>query len=76
MYATQPDALCQHLHALSAKTLQNFDLRNAFTEDPARFDSLTVRAPDVSADLSKQLWGTEIVSSLQALWSSPYLTDG
>ena len=67
MYATQPDALCQHLHALSAKTLQNFDLRNAFTEDPARFDSLTVRAPDVSADLSKQLWGTEIVSSLQAL---------
>lgn len=67
MYATQPDVLCQHLHALSAKTLQNFDLRNAFTEDPARFDSLTVRAPDVSADLSKQLWGTEIVSSLQAL---------
>ncbi len=35
---------------------RQFDLRQAFAADPARFDRLSLQAPAVFADLSKNLW--------------------
>jgi glucose-6-phosphate isomerase len=35
---------------------REFDLRDAFARDPGRFDTLSLRAPEVFADLSKNRW--------------------
>jgi len=35
---------------------RDFDLREAFARDPGRFDTFTVEAPEVFADLSKNRW--------------------
>ena len=37
---------------------RNFDLREAFARDPGRFDAMGVQAPEVFADLSKNLLDT------------------
>jgi glucose-6-phosphate isomerase len=37
---------------------RDFDLREAFARDPGRFDALSVQAPEVFADLSKNLVDT------------------
>ncbi len=37
---------------------RGFDLREAFGRDPGRFDALTVQAPEIFADLSKNLVDT------------------
>src|SRR5262245_7352845 len=35
---------------------RDFDLRDAFARDPARFATLSMQAPEVFADLSKNRW--------------------
>jgi glucose-6-phosphate isomerase len=35
---------------------RDFDLREAFARDPARFESFAVEAPEIFADLSKNRW--------------------
>jgi glucose-6-phosphate isomerase len=35
---------------------REFDLREAFARDPGRFDALSLQAPEVFADLSKNRW--------------------
>jgi len=35
---------------------RTLDLREAFARDPRRFDRFGVEAPEVFADLSKNLW--------------------
>ena len=35
---------------------RDFDLREAFARDPGRFAALGVEAPEIYADLSKNLW--------------------
>ena len=35
---------------------RDFDLREAFTRDAARFEAFAVEAPEVFADLSKNRW--------------------
>jgi glucose-6-phosphate isomerase len=35
---------------------RDFDLRDAFARDPARFERFALQAPEVFADLSKHLW--------------------
>ena len=67
MHANNSCALCHTLHNMSANILNHFDLCQAFVQDAARFDHLSLHAPYVHADLSKQLWTTPIVAALQAL---------
>ena len=43
---------------------RSFDLREAFARDPGRFDALSLQAPEVFADLSKNLAGTATVHFL------------
>ena len=44
--------LTSHAQAVSG----SLDLRQAFAQDPSRFDRLSLQAPAVFADLSKNLW--------------------
>ena len=46
---------------------QRFDLREAFARNPGRFDALGVEAPEVFADLSKNLVDAETLRLLVAL---------
>ncbi len=45
----------------------HFDLRDAFAADAGRFDAFTLQAPEVFADLSKNLWDTGTRADLLAL---------
>ena len=58
------------LQDLSRAFADGFDLRSAFLLDSDRFFSLSRQAPCVQADLSKQLWDTQVVSALQTLADS------
>ena len=40
---------------------RDFDLREAFARDPGRFDALAVSAPEVFADLSKNLQADPVI---------------
>ncbi|MFA7664822.1 MAG: glucose-6-phosphate isomerase [Burkholderiaceae bacterium] len=55
------------LEALVPHYRDRFDLRQAFDDDPARFDRLSLRAPHIFSDLSKQLWDVEVLERLVAL---------
>ncbi|MBK7613364.1 MAG: glucose-6-phosphate isomerase [Burkholderiales bacterium] len=46
---------------------RELDLRDAFARDPARFDAFSVQAPEVFADLSKNLWDTKTRRLLEEL---------
>ena len=46
---------------------QGFDLRNAFATQPDRFEALSLRAPHLLADLSKNLWDSDVLTRLLAL---------
>lgn len=55
------------LESCAHATLQGFDLREAFTADKHRFDELSIEAPGMIGDLSKQLWTADIRQHLLAL---------
>lgn len=44
-----------------------FDLRSAFDTDPQRFENLSISAPHVRADLSKNLWDKTVLNALLGL---------
>ena len=46
---------------------RRFDLRTAFAHDPRRFDALSIEAPEVFADLSKNLLDADALALLLAL---------
>ena len=46
---------------------RNFDLREAFAHDPGRFEALSLQAPEVFADLSKNLIDGDTLVGLLAL---------
>jgi len=48
----------------SPATQHNFDLRAAFSNDADRFGDLSIEAPYMRADLSKQLWTKDIRQAL------------
>ncbi len=54
-----------NMHAQGAA--RSFDLRQAFAGDPARFERLSLQAPAVFADLSKNLWDDSVRAQLIAL---------
>ena len=56
-------ALQQHF----AQTGRHFDLRQAFAQDPQRFAQLSLHAPPIFADLSKNLIDTHALALLHAL---------
>ncbi|WP_157267858.1 glucose-6-phosphate isomerase [Azohydromonas aeria] len=55
------------LHDHFATRLRRFDLREAFAADPGRFERLGVQAPEVFADLSKNLLDAESLRLLLQL---------
>ncbi len=64
------DANTERWQALSQKSRQYataFDLRQAFADQPGRFAELSLQAPYLRADLSKNLWDASILAELQAL---------
>ena len=52
-----------------------FDLRDAFTRDPGRFDALSLQAPEVFADLSKNLIDTATLHFLLDLAAECQVAD-
>lgn len=52
---------------LTPRYLQDFDLRDAFATQPDRFEALSLRAPHLFADLSKNLWDGDVMTHLLAL---------
>ncbi|EHN66698.1 glucose-6-phosphate isomerase [Comamonas testosteroni] len=65
--------LCHELPAWQAlqthyrSQIQQLDLRQAFAQDPQRLDALSMQAPHVFADLSKNLWTSETEALLREL---------
>jgi len=65
--------LCHELPAWQAlqthyrSQIQHLDLRQAFAQDPQRLDALSMQAPHVFADLSKNLWTGETEALLRQL---------
>jgi len=57
----------QALAGLAPHYLQRFDLRRAFAAQPGRLAALSLRAPHVFADLSKNLWDEQVLAQLLAL---------
>lgn len=55
------------LQAMSGNYGQCFDLRDAFAQDPSRFDQLSLRPPHMLVDLSKNLWDQEVIRILVEL---------
>ncbi len=53
----------QALSQLAPHYLNGFDLRDALSH-PGRFEALSLRAPHVFADLSKQLWDEQVLQHL------------
>ncbi|WP_270174889.1 MULTISPECIES: glucose-6-phosphate isomerase [unclassified Diaphorobacter] len=52
-----------------------FDLRTAFSDQPQRFGQLSLRAPFVFADLSKQLWDVSVLAGLLELARTSGLSE-
>ncbi len=52
---------------LAPRYQQGFDLRDAFATQPDRFEALSLRAPHLLADLSKNLWDSDVLTRLLAL---------
>lgn len=59
-------ALQQLVHPRTG-TFRSFDLREAFATDPQRFDTFRLEHGGLFADLSKNLWNTEVRAALFAL---------
>lgn len=57
----------QALERLAGHYAHQFDLRQAFTTEPKRFQQHSVRAPHMLVDLSKNLWDEPVVEQLLAL---------
>lgn len=57
----------QSVADLAPRYQQGFDLRNAFATQPDRFEALSLRAPHLLADLSKNLWDSDVLTRLLAL---------
>ena len=57
----------QALERLAGHYAHPFDLRQAFTTEPKRFQQHSVRAPHMLVDLSKNLWDEPVVEQLLAL---------
>ena len=72
--------LCHELPAWQAlqqhyqSQIQSLDLRRAFAQDPQRLGALSMQAPYVFADLSKNLWATETEALLRQLATESQLT--
>ncbi len=49
---------------------KTFDLRQAFASQPGRFAALSLSAPHLRADLSKNLWDSTVLSGLLSLAQS------
>lgn len=60
-------AAWQALASLAPRYQQEFDLRDAFAAQADRFEALSMRAPHVFADLSKNLWDSEVMTRLLLL---------
>lgn len=56
-----------HLRALAPQDGQGLNLRQAFAADPGRFERMSLQAPAVFADLSKNLWTDAVRARLIAL---------
>lgn len=52
-----------------------FDLRQAFATQPDRFDALSLSAPHLRADLSKNLWDSSVLAELLSLAESKSLNS-
>ena len=60
-----------HILELHAREYASaFDLRQAFASQPGRFAALSLSAPHLRADLSKNLWDTPVLSGLLSLAES------
>ena len=57
----------QALENMAPLYLQEFDLRDAFATQSDRFEALSLRAPHVFADLSKNLWDSDVMARLLVL---------
>jgi len=57
----------QVLAHIAPRYQHSFDLRDAFALHSDRFKALTLRAPYVFADLSKNLWDREVITHLLTL---------
>lgn len=62
--------LWQALSRKATEYANAFDLRQAFSNQPGRFAALSLKAPYLRADLSKNLWDTPILSELCSLAES------
>ena len=62
--------LWQALEQQASKYASGFDLRQAFATQSDRFAALSLSAPHLRADLSKNLWDTPVLSGLLALAQS------
>ena len=73
--------LCHELPAWQAlqthyrSQIQHLDLRQAFAQDPQRLDALSMQAPHVFADLSKNLWTGETEALLRQLATESQLSS-
>ena len=73
--------LCHELPAWQAlqthyrSQFQHLDLRQAFAQDPQRLDALSMQAPHVFADLSKNLWTCETEALLGQLAAESQLAS-
>ncbi|MEY5100896.1 MAG: hypothetical protein RJA36_3615 [Pseudomonadota bacterium] len=66
-----PDTELWHGLGLQAtEYASTFDLRQAFASQPSRFAALSLSAPHLRADLSKNLWDMPVLSGLLALAES------
>ncbi len=52
---------------LAPRYQQAFNLSDAFATQPDRFEALSLRAPHLLADLSKNLWDSDVLTRLLAL---------
>jgi glucose-6-phosphate isomerase len=57
----------QTLADLAPHYQHGFDLREVFVKQPRRFEALSLRAPHLFADLSKNLWDSQVLSDLLGL---------
>ncbi|RJG02031.1 glucose-6-phosphate isomerase [Noviherbaspirillum sedimenti] len=61
---TEKNVAWQSVAKLAEYYAKAFDLRSAFNKTPQRFEELSISAPHVRADLSKNLWDREVLAKL------------
>jgi glucose-6-phosphate isomerase len=71
----QTAELWQKLDSQATEFAGSFDLRQAFASQPGRFEALSLSAPHLRADLSKNLWDSSVLSGLLSLAESRGLHD-